>query len=223
VAAAPAGKRRSTDSFAPASIAFATKSSYEGETTMKRVLLGVLLLLVACDYRPPPTGPTTVTTTVTVTTNNPTPNPGTPVPAPVPVPTPLPAGPRTPDPSPAGATLPLPPYGQQVLQSYATTAPAIAALAAPCSAGISAFTFIDGLVDVLRTRDTRWGYACKRGNCAEIASDVVSYHASAGPDLTGVAGVINVDVVQDSCGKPVAQWAPFTYDPSALWSTRGRF
>lgn len=178
-------------------------------------------LLFACNYRPPPTGPSTVSTTVTTTvTNNPTPTPpsgggpGTPTPS---------GGTRTPDP--VTGVLPLPTYGAQVLQQYASSAAGINALTASCAAGTSTpYAFLDGLVDALRKQDARWGYLCKRGVCADISLDVVAYHATSGPDVTGATGVIAVDVVEDYCGsKSAASWSPFAYDPAGLWSSRGRF
>ena len=177
-----------------------------------------LLALTACRYDIPPTGPPTVTTTVTTTVGqNPTP---------APTPTPTTGGPtggtRVPD---STTPLPLPSYGAQVLQAYATSSEGKKALAETCPAsGAPSWVFIDGLVDLLRQRDTRWGYTCQRGDCNSVARDVIAYHAASGPDLTGAAGVINVDVVQDYCGyKPVAQWSPFEYEPQGLWSSRGRF
>jgi len=193
----------------------------------RRLLAAAALLLAlgACNNYPP-TGPTTVTQTTTVTTTYPPP----PV---APTPTPAPGGggtnppgssaSRTPDPI-GGGTLPLPTYGQTVLQTYAASQAGAAALLNACPTGGSAsWAFLDGLVDQLRQRDTRWGYLCKRGNCFDPSADIVAYHATAGPEQTGAAGVIAVDVIGDLCGSNAAQWLPAAFDPSALWTSRGRF
>jgi hypothetical protein len=187
----------------------------------RRLLLVAALALGACRYDPTPTGPTTVTQTTTVTTTYPPP----PV-APVPTPTPTPGGssssPRTPDPV-TGGTLPLPTYGPSVLQSYAASAAGAAALANACPGTPTSWAFLDGLVDQLRQKDARWGYLCKRGNCFDPSADVIAYHATSGPDITGTAGVIGVDVIGDLCGSNAAQWSPLAFDPAGLWSSRGRF
>jgi len=188
-------------------------------------LLVALLVLAACRWEPTPTGPTTVTQTTTVTTTYPpppvTPVPGVPTPGGTNPPTSTPT--RTPDPA-AGGTLPLPVYGQTVLQSYAASTAGAAALVNACpTGGSSAWAFLDGLVDQLRQRDTRWGYLCKRGNCFDPSADVIAYHATAGPEITGTAGVIGVDVIGDLCGGNVAQWLPAAFDPAGLWTSRGRF
>ena len=189
-------------------------------------VLVAALLFTACTFEPQPTGPTTVTQTTTVTTTYPPPAAPTPTPTPVPgTPTPPPGGlPRTPDPV-GGGTLPLPTYGQSVVQTYAASAAGQAALANSCPTGNSATTwgFLDGLVDQLRQRDARWGYLCKRGNCFDVSADVVAYHATAGPEQTGVAGVIAVDVIGDLCGAATPQWLPSAFDPAAIWTGRGRF
>ena len=177
--------------------------------------------LVACRWDVPPTGPTTVTQTVTTTVSNQPVPPAAPTPAPG---TPTPGSPtRTPDP-PNGGTLPLPVYGQQVLQTYAASSTGAAALlnACPTSANAS-WAFMDGLVDQLRQRDQRWGYLCRRGNCFDPSNDVIAYHATSGPEITGVAGVIGVDVIGDLCGTNTAQWLPSAFDPAGLWTSRGRF
>ena len=193
-----------------------------------RWLLLSLALLSACTIEPAPTGPTTVTQTTTVVTTYPL--PPTPAPPSVPVPgganPPTSTGrlPRTPDPV-NGGTLPLPTYGQSVTQTYAASAAGQAALANSCPTGNSSTTwaFMDGLVDQLRQRDSRWGYLCKRGNCFDPSADVVAYHATAGPDVTGAAGVIGVDVIGDLCGAATPQWFPMAFDPAAIWTSRGRF
>ena len=72
-------------------------------------------------------------------------------------------------------------------------------LAAQC-----AFAFVDALVSVLRATDTRWGYVCKRGSCADISLDVIAYHATAGADVRGAVGTIEIDVIGASCSATAA-------------------
>jgi hypothetical protein len=190
-------------------------------------IIPVVALLVAvtgCNFRDVPTGATTVTQTTTVTTTYPPPVAPTPTPAPGGGGTNPPgSSTRTPDPA-SGGTLPLPTYGQTVLQQYAASSAGAAALVNACpTGGTSSWAFMDGLVDQLRQRDTRWGYLCRRGNCFDPSNDVVAYHATAGPEITGTAGVIGVDVIGDLCGGNTAQWLPAAFDPAALWTSRGRF
>ena len=123
----------------------------------------------------------------------------------------------------SGGTLPLPTYGQTVLQVYAASSVGAAALLNACPTSTSSWAFMDGLIDQLRQRDTRWGYLCKRGNCQDPSADVIAYHATAGPEQTGVAGVIGVDVIGDLCGSNAAQWLPSAFDAAGLWTSRGRF
>jgi hypothetical protein len=191
---------------------------------MKNLIIGACALVLAagCNFREPPTGPTTVQTSTTVTTTvNPTPTP-TPT-TPVPTPTPTPGGGlRVPDP-PTGAALPLPAYGQSEVMAYASTSAGSAALVTACPGHATSWAFMDGLIDRLRAKDTRWGYFCKNGNCFDVSADVIGYHATAGPDTAGAAGTIGVDVIGDLCGSNTPQWVPYPFSPSALWTTRGRF
>jgi hypothetical protein len=187
------------------------------------ILLVLAALTAACDYRPPPTGPTIVTTTTVVTTTN---NNPTPTPTPTPTPgTPTPGGgtgTRTPDP-PSGAALPLPAYGQAEVLAYAATSAGAAALVTVCPGSATSWAFMDGLIDRLRQKDTRWGYFCKNGNCFDVSADVIGYHATAGPDVAGAAGTIGVDVIGDLCGSNTPQWVTYPFNAAALWTTRGRF
>lgn len=192
-------------------------------------LVPVFVSSLACQYRDPPTGPTVITN-VTATGGGGTggnggaggggtPTPGTPTPTPTPGGG---TGNRTPDP-PTGTALPLPAYGAQVLQLYVAQSGG-ASLPLACPTGnANSWGFMDGLVDQLRQKDTRWGYFCRRGNCFDPSNDVIGYHATAGPETTGAAGVIGVDVIGDLCGTNVAQWLPLAFDQAALWTSRGRF
>lgn len=185
-------------------------------------VLATACVLPACRYPPvPPTGPTTVTQTTTVTSNFPpsptSPTPGTPTPTPTPG-----GGNRVPDP-PNGQALPLPAYGQTEVMAYAATSAGSAALVTACPGSPTSWAFMDGLIDRLRQRDTRWGYFCKNGNCFDVSADVIGYHATAGPDTAGAAGTIGVDVIGDLCGLNQPQWVTYPFNAAALWTTRGRF
>jgi hypothetical protein len=164
------------------------------------------------------------TNTVTITITLP---PGAqPVP---PCPTPCPSPPtdgtngnRTPDP-PAGQILPLPAYGQSVMMEVATANPTLVATSCIATFGESGWRFMDMVVDKLRQRDTRWGYNCKRGDCANLSEDAISYHAAAGPEVVGAQGVYIIDIIESYCLTPKANWLNLGYDPAGRWSNRNRF
>jgi len=86
--------------------------------------------------------------------------------------------------------------------------------------GCANYGFLDKVVDALRQHDTRWGYVCKNGDCANPALDVVAYHATAGPEVAGAAGIWIADVIRSDC---VSQWIDDGFNASGLWSARGRF
>jgi len=146
-----------------------------------------------------PTSPTTPTTPVT-----PTPNVGIPTPG---------IGYRTPDPA-VGSVLPFPTYGASIA---ATIDGNLATMACFENA------YLDQIVLALRKFDTRWGYVCKRGNCADVSRDAIGYHAAAGPETIGASGMWVVDIVLDVCGLAHAQWLVLGYDAVAAWTSRGRF
>lgn len=147
----------------------------------------------------------------TITQPTPIPSP-TPSPTPAPTPTPLPGGTRTADP-PAGQVLPLPLYGAAV----------VAQVTVDVAQSCTTFAFLDAVVDALRARDTRWGYACSSGGCASVSQDKVAYHATAGAEVTGATGVHVVDVIQNVCTAPTKQYLIVGYVAEGAWSSRGRF
>jgi len=135
-------------------------------------------------------------------------------PSPTPTPTPMPSpGGRTADPAP-GLVLPLPSYTESVI----TTVPFVQAQTC------LSFTYLDAVVDALRGRDTRWGYACASSGCATGTSlDKLAYHAIAGAETTGAIGNWIVDIIVDVCGGNSRSGFSATYEATTGWSSRGRF
>lgn len=172
---------------------------------------------IACDFRlTNPAGPsvtinnTTNNTNTNDNRNNVTPiTPITPTP-PAPGTNTTPGGPRPGDP-PSGGVLPLPAGAQGTILALGQ---AHAALVATCS-----YAFVDALVSALRASDTRWGYVCKRGSCAEISLDVVAYHAAAGADVPGATGTYEIDVIGNSCSPLAApQFLNYGYGPANVFT-----
>src|SRR5262245_45214095 len=140
-------------------------------------------------------------------------NPFAPTPTNPTSPTPPPTfGPRTPDPAP-GMILPFPTYAGVV----AATVPPLGL--SSCTSSV----YLDAVVDALRARDTRWGYVCKAGNCANVSQDAISYHATAGPEVAGALGVYVVDVIKNFCTVPETQFLFIGYEAGSAWTGRGRF
>jgi hypothetical protein len=109
---------------------------------------------------------------------------------------------RTPDPPP-GQRLPVPDRSS-VVHQIASQFPG--ALRNSCQEHGGTWEFMDRVVDALRQEDTRWGYNCKRGNCGDPSLDVVAYHHTAGPTVTGVQ-VRTVDIIGGHCGSsPGVSW-----------------
>ena len=130
------------------------------------------------------------------------------------------AGPRTPDP-PSGQLLPVP--NHSALVSLVTSLMP-GALADSCQPEGGTWDFLDAVVDRLRLIDTRWGYNCKRGNCADPSHDVVAYHAGAGPEVEGAGNTRTVDVIAGHCGpNPGSAWGLQDFGSDARWTSRGRF
>lgn len=144
---------------------------------------------------------------------------------PTPTPTPGSSGNRAPDP-PSGAILAIPSAAPGIEAAYAAAnASLLATSSCPTTNPVGGWAYLDGLVRALRASDTRWGYLAKSGGA--VALDVVAYHATAGPDVTGATGVYIVDVINNVCAVPPAtsgaQWFVSSYDPAGVWSTRGQF
>ena len=116
------------------------------------------------------------------------------------------ANPSTPvsNPNTGGTEIPLsiPSNSQSIATSYASTHPI------KCDD----WSFIDGLVGVLRNNDQRWGYLVK--SSGGIRHDVIAYRATS--DSIGAWGV---DVIIDYCGSSHFGWNVIGFDPLALWSS----
>jgi hypothetical protein len=134
----------------------------------------------------------------------------------------IPTIPPTSDIPPTGQVLPLPTYGQGIVQQVAAANPQAVLQSCENVYGASAWTFLDKVVDALRLQDLRWGYLCLDLFCSSVSGEHVAYKAT-----STTAGVWKVDVIGNYCNSvgpvPTAQWIPAPFDVSALWGTRGRF
>lgn len=121
---------------------------------------------------------------------------------------------------------PLPSYGASVVAAVARANPG--ALQNSCQDSGGSWTFMDQVVDTLRTYDTRWGYNGKRGNSNDPSKDVVTYHYGSGPDNLST-DVFIIDVINGHCGAtPSAGWndvtaATINGGTIGRWISRGRF
>lgn len=85
------------------------------------------------------------------------------------------------------------------------------------------FVWLDKVIDRLRQNDDRWGYNCKRGDCANPAQDEIVYHWGRGT-REGSKQVYTIDAITSHCGAvPSAGWRDFTNTESAGFTSRGRF
>lgn len=105
------------------------------------------------------------------------------------------AGPRTPDPAP-GSRLPLP-NESATIKALAAMHPT--ALADSCQEDGGTWEFMDLALEKLRSKDTRWGFNCKRGDCNHISLDVVDYFWGVGDGL-GSTQVYIIDIIGGHCG-----------------------
>ena len=137
-----------------------------------------------------------------------------------------PSGPRPPDPSP-GAALPLPAGAEATVRSLGAQFPQLVTQSCQAVFGASAWAFLDKVIDTLRVTDVRWGYVCKYGNCSDTSGDVIAYHATAGPDISGARGTWEVDILGNHCADPgmttTVQWNVIGFSAAGVWGTRGRF
>ena len=101
-----------------------------------------------------------------------------------------------------------PPVLLSVVQQVAAQNPG--ALANSCQEEGGTWQFMDILIETLRSIDGRWGYNCKRGNCADLSLDVIDYYRGSGtPDESTDVSII--DVIGGHCGpNPTPSWSDVT-------------
>lgn len=122
---------------------------------------------------------------------------------------------------------PLPDYGRDVVRQVALAN--LDDLNRSCKEHAGGnFNFMNKVVDVLRTYDTRWGFNGKRGNPEDPSQDAVAYHWGSGPD-EGSIDVYIVDVIGGHCGPvPGPSWNDVTEatirgGTIGRWISMGRF
>lgn len=137
----------------------------------------------------------------------------------------VPKGPGGRAADPAGGRLPLPGMSH-IVQAVAQASPG--ALQNSCQSSGGNWSFMDQVVDTLRTYDTRWGYNGKRGNANDPSHDAIAYHYGGGPDANST-DVYIIDIVGGHCGSsPSPSWGDVT-DATVnsgnvgRWISRGRF
>lgn len=129
-----------------------------------------------------------------------------------------PTTPTTPTTPGTDVTLPLPSDAQATAALAASSSQAQFYLAHSCQDrdGLGAWQFLDFIVTALKSKDPRWGYLCKAGNCADISRDVIAYRAT-----NDNFGVWAVDIIGNHC--PIAPavstftWQVLGFDPAAVW------
>ena len=132
---------------------------------------------------------------------------------------------RTPDPPPGGR-IPRPDWAAPIVFAAFAQRPDL--VRRSCQSHGGTWEFMDYIVDQLRLEDTRFGYNCKRGNCADPSHDVIAYNRGPGPDQ-GARDVWIIDVILGHCGDaPAPTWddvTQITIDSGAGrgWTSRGRF
>jgi hypothetical protein len=109
--------------------------------------------------------------------------------------------------------LQIPAGSQQIATEIATANPSLVLQSCQDVFGEAAWQFLDKVVVALKALDQRWGYLCKRGDCADISRDVIAYRATA--DNTGAWGV---DIIGGHCGPaPTFTWNVIGFDANAIW------
>jgi hypothetical protein len=109
--------------------------------------------------------------------------------------------------------LPLPAGAETIARNIADANPSLVLQSCQDTFGAAAWQFLDRVVAALKATDQRWGYLCKRGDCADISRDVIAYRATA--DETGAWGV---DIIGGHCGpNPTFTWNNIGFDANAIW------
>lgn len=113
------------------------------------------------------------------------------------------AGPRTPDPPP-GQRLPLPSYGEAVVNQVAAAYPGD--LYHSCTEHGGNNVFMYRVLQALRQRDSRWGLNWKRGQRNDLSQDIINYNYGGGPDEDSTSVYI-IDIIGGHCGpRPAPAW-----------------
>ena len=88
------------------------------------------------------------------------------------------------------------------------------ALRNSCQEHGGSWRFMELTVERLRRETGRWGYNCKRGNCADVSHDVVAYYRGAGTtdrDARGSTNVAIIDIISNHCASnPQPAWYDMT-------------
>jgi hypothetical protein len=106
------------------------------------------------------------------------------------------SGPRTPNPPP-GRVLPLPSYGESVVQAMANAYRGDLENSCVEHGGNNVWLF--RVVNALRQRDSRWGLNWKRGNRGDMSQDIVTYNYGSNPD-EDTTDVYIIDAIGGHCG-----------------------
>jgi hypothetical protein len=122
------------------------------------------------------------------------------------------SGPRTPNP-PAGQMLPLPSYGQAVMEQVARQ------FSGDLANACNSRAYLFRLLNALRQYDSRWGLNYKRGQHGDLSTDIITYNGTSNPD-EGESHVYLVDVVGAICEGNHAAWG-WEEATHQTWAARG--
>ena len=101
------------------------------------------------------------------------------------------------------------PNDSAIVRQVANNFPA--SLRNSCQSHGGSWEFMDRAVDALRSKDGRYGYNCKRGNCNDPSHDVVSYFYGNGDAIQGRQEVYIFDLIGGHCGSaPTIIWGDQT-------------
>ncbi len=89
-----------------------------------------------------------------------------------------------------------------------------------CQSEGGTWQFMDEVVSRLRTKDNRFAYNCKRGNCSDPSNDAISYYYGPAPvPPSGIRAyeVFVIDIISGHCGgSPSPAWGNVTQPGGAL-------
>ena len=88
------------------------------------------------------------------------------------------------------------------------------ALRNSCQEEGGSWRFMELAVERLRQETGRWGYNCKRGNCADVSHDALAYYRGSGTTTSAARGstdVAIIDIIVGHCGpNPQPGWGDVT-------------